>query len=105
MSAGLIEVVTALATVFSSVVAQTSSDGGSGWLLLAGPAAGGGLYFLIFRYYRNTNKSHSFEQEAKIASQPVTGSDAKVDEVRGTQRSSVPGNNVRQFRDRVQRVQ
>lgn len=105
MSAGLIEVLTAVAPVISGVIAQTSSEGGSGWLLLAGPVAGGGLYFLIFRYYRNTNKSHSFEQEAKIASQPVTGSDAKIDELRGTQRSSIPGNNVRRYRDRVQRVQ
>ncbi len=105
MSAGLIDAVAGLATMLSGVIAQTSSEGGSGWLLLAGPIAGGGLYFLLFRFYRNTNKSHSFEQEAKIESQPVTGGDAKVDELRGTQRSSIPGNNVRRFRDRVQRVQ
>lgn len=100
MSAAMLDVVTLLA----SVLAQSSSEGSSTWLLLAGPLGGGGLYFLLYRFYRNTDKSHSFEREAKIDAQPVTGTDAKIDEVRGTRRSSISGNNVRDFRERVQRV-
>lgn len=87
------------------VLASSDSEGGSGWLLLAGPAAGGGIYWTLFRYYRNTDKSHQFERETVIEAQPVTGQDAKVDEVHGTKRSSIEGNNARDFRRRVQRVQ
>ena len=80
-------------------------EDGGGWLLLAGPAAGVAVYTMLFRYYRNTDKSHSFERETLIESKPVTGSDAKVDEVRGTKRTSIPGNNVSNHRERVQRVE
>lgn len=89
----------------SAVLANAQDEDGGGWLLLAGPAAAVGLYTVLFRYYRNTDKSHAYEHETRIESQPVTGSDAKIDEVRGTKRSSIPGNNVRSFRERVQRVQ
>ncbi len=80
-------------------------EDGGGWLLLAGPAAGVALYGMLFRYYRNTDKSHSFERETTIESQPVTGTDAKVDEVRGTKRTAISGNNVKKYRDRVNRVE
>lgn len=79
-------------------------EGGTGWLLLAGPAGAVAVYTALYRYYRNTDKSHSFEHETLIESQPVTGSDAKVDEVRGTKRTSIQGNNKSKFRERVQRV-
>ena len=81
-----------------------SDDGGLA-LLLLGPAGGAGLYWMLYRYYRNTDKSHSYERETVIESQPVAGQDAKVDEVRGTKRTSIQGNNVRDHRQRVQRVQ
>lgn len=92
-----------LGTVLAESNAQ-DEDGG-GWLLLAGPAAGVALYTALFRYYRNTDKSHSFERETIVESKPITGTDAKVDEVRGTRRSSIEGNNVRSYRNRVNRVQ
>lgn len=91
-------------TPLLQMVASSDSDG-TGWLLLAGPASGTAIYISLFRYYRNTDKSHSFERETIIESQPVTGQDAKVDEVRGTKRTSIDGNNLRQPRARVQRVQ
>ena len=81
-----------------------SSDGGA-WILLAGPAGGVGLYWALFRYYRNTDKSHAFERETAVVAKPVTGSDQKVDEVTGTRESRINGDNVREYRKRVERVQ
>lgn len=89
----------------SQWLASTDSDGGSAMLLLAGPIAGGVIYLMLFRYYRNTDKSHAFEQETTIASQPVTGGDAKVEEVRGTTRQRINNGNEGSHRTRVQRVQ
>lgn len=83
----------------------SSDSGGTGWLLVAGPVVGGAIYWALYRYYRNTDKSHHFERDTHIESQPVTGTDTKVDEVRGTQSRSIKGNNVGKHRDRVQRVQ
>ena len=79
------------------------SDDGSLALLLVGPAGGIGLYWALYRYYRNTDKSHAFERETKVDAKPVTGSDEKVDEVKGTQETRIPGDNVHEYRKRVQR--
>ncbi len=81
-----------------------SSDGGLAILLL-GPAGGTGLYWALYRYYRNTDKSHDFEHETAVVAKPVTGSDEKVDEVKGTRESSIDGDNVREYRKRVERMQ
>lgn len=83
-----------------------SSDGGM-WLLALGPAGATGLYWALYRYYRNTDKSHDFEHETAVVAKPVTGSDQdqKVDEVKGTRETRIGGDNVRQYRTRVQRVQ
>ena len=81
-----------------------SDDGGLSILLL-GPAGATGLYWFLYRYYRNTDKSHGFEHETQVVAKPVTGSDAKVDEVTGTRETRVPGDNVREYRKRVQRLQ
>lgn len=82
-----------------------SEDGGL-FLLLLGPAGGAGLYWLLYRYYRNTDKSHAFERETSVDAKPVTGADQdrKVDEVRRTQATRIRGENVRAYRTRVQRV-
>ena len=76
------------------------------FLLALGPASAVGLYWMLYRYYRNTDKSHGFEHETRIEAQPVTGADAdrKVNEVRGTQATQIPGNNVGDYRRRVKRV-
>ena len=81
-----------------------SDDGGLA-LLLLGPAGGAGLYWALYRYYRNTDKSHAFERETVVDAKPVTGSerDRKVDEVKGTQETRIDGDNVREYRKRVQR--
>ncbi|MDZ7937792.1 MAG: hypothetical protein U5M53_05720 [Rhodoferax sp.] len=80
-----------------------SEDSGL-WLLLAGPAGATGLYWALYRYYRNTDKSHAFERETAVEAKPVTGSDRQVDEVIGTQRTRIPDDNVREYRKRVKRL-
>ncbi|MDI1253040.1 hypothetical protein [Thermomonas sp.] len=83
-----------------------SDDGGLAILLL-GPAGATGLYWALYRYYRNTDKSHAFEHETAVEAKPVTGSDQdmKVDEVKGTRETRIRGDNVREYRKRVQRDQ
>ncbi|MFD0725909.1 hypothetical protein [Lysobacter brunescens] len=80
------------------------SDDGGLWLLLSGPAGATALYWALYRYYRNTDKSHAFERETKVDAKPVTGHDQKVDEVKGTQRTRIEGDNVSDYRERVRRV-
>lgn len=84
-----------------------SVDSDTSMMLLAlGPAGAAGLYWMLYRYYRNTEKSHRFEQETKVEAQAITGEDAdvKVDEIQGTQEASIRGNNVGAYRQRVRRV-
>lgn len=78
-----------------------SDDGGLA-LLLLGPAGATGLYWALYRYYRNTDKSHAFERETTVEPKPVIGSDQKVDEVKGTRETRIRGDNVREYRRRVQ---
>jgi len=80
-----------------------SDDGGLA-LLLIGPAGGVGLYWALYRYYRNTDKSHAFERETKVDAQPVTGTDLKVDTNNGTRESRIDGDNVGEYRQRVERM-
>lgn len=98
-------VVSALVETLSpELVAAADGDGSPAWLLLFGPAGGAGLYFVLWRYYRNTHTSHAFEKETRIEAQPVTGSDTKVREITGTKRSRIEGDNRGDHRRRVQRV-
>ena len=82
------------------------SDDGSLFLLALGPAGATGLYWMIYRYYRNTDKSHAFERETKIDAKPVTGieQDRKVDRITGTQATRIAGDNVADYRARVERL-
>ena len=82
------------------------SDDNGLWLLALGPAGASALYWALYRYYRNTDKSHAFERETLVEAQPVTGAerDRKVDEIKGTRESQIRGNNVADFRKRVQRM-
>ena len=73
-------------------------------LLLIGPAGAAGLYWALYRYYRNTDKSHAFEHETKVDAQPVTGNDVKVGTNNGTRESSIAGNNRGAYRQRVERI-
>ncbi len=79
------------------------SDDGGLWLLAMGPAGATGLYWYLYRYYRNTDKSHSFEHETAVEAKPVTGSEQKFDEVKGTRETRIRGDNVADYRKRVQR--
>jgi len=80
------------------------SDDGGLWLLAAGPAGATALYWALYRYYRNTDKSHAFERETKVEAKPVTGSNSKVDEIKGTREKRIRGDNVTAYRTRVQRI-
>jgi hypothetical protein len=80
------------------------SDHNSLGLLLLGPAGATGLYWMLYRYYRNTDKSYNFEHKAKVEAKPVAGEDEKVGEVTGTRETHIDGNNVRSYRTRVRRV-
>ena len=81
-----------------------SEDSGL-WLLLMGPAGAVGLYWSLYRHYRNTDKSHAFERETAVDAKPVTGADEKVDEIKGTQQTRISGDNVGEYRKRVKRIQ
>jgi hypothetical protein len=77
----------------------------SGLALLAlGPAGAVGLYWALYRYYRNTDKSHAFERETQVDAKPVTGSDLKIGTNNGTRESRISGDNVRQYRRRVESI-
>ena len=82
------------------------SDDGGGSLLLLGPAGATALYWFLYRYYRNTDKSHAFERETAIEAKPVTGveGDRKVAEVKGTRETRINGDNVGAYRQRVERL-
>lgn len=77
----------------------------SGLALLAlGPAGAAGLYWVLYRYYRNTDKSHAFERETRVEAKPVSGSDLKVGTNNGTQERRISGDNVREYRRRVDAI-
>ena len=80
------------------------SDDNSLALLLLGPAGAVGLYWALYRYYRNTDKSQAFERETKVVAKPITGSDVKTGTNNGTQEKRIKGDNVREYRQRVQRM-
>ena len=42
------------------------SDDNGLWLLAIGPAGATALYWALYRYYRNTDKSHAFERETAV---------------------------------------
>ena len=80
------------------------SDDSSLALLLLGPGSAVGLYWGLYRYYRNTDKSHAFERETKVDAKPVTGTDAKVGTNNGTRERRIAGDNVSEYRRRVTRM-
>lgn len=81
------------------------SENDVNWLLLLlGPSGAVGFYWGMYRYYRNTDKSHRFEHETAVQAQPVTGSDVRVGTNNGTQESAISGENAGQYRTRVRRI-
>lgn len=90
--------------MIGDVIAMASDDS-LVWLLAAGPAGAVGTYWLIYRYYRNTDKSHAYERDTIIEAQPVQGGEEKVDHISRTRDSDIDGDNSDDYRQRVQRVQ
>ncbi|WP_196780951.1 hypothetical protein [Nocardioides sambongensis] len=74
------------------------------WLLLAGPLGGGATYWLIYRYYRNTDKSHEFERDTLISAKPVQGGETRVDHISRTRDKDIDGDNSSRHRQRVRRI-
>jgi hypothetical protein len=91
------------AHLLATILAASDGDAPI-WLLLLGPAGAGAVYYGLWHHYRNADRSHSFEHETRVASQPITGTDQKVDEVKGTKRTSIDGDNRDEYRARVQRL-
>jgi hypothetical protein len=85
-------------------VAVMTGDNAPVWILAAGPAGAVGTYWAIYRYYRNTDKSHAYERDTLIEAQPVRGSEEKVDHISRTRDSDIDGDNSVQHRERVQRL-
>jgi hypothetical protein len=73
------------------------------FLLALGPASAAGFYWLIYRHYRNTDKSHAYERETAVDVLSLTGEkdDHRVDTVRGTRDKRIDGDNVANHRQRV----
>jgi len=90
--------------MIADVVMATSGDSAPLWLLAAGPAGAAATYWALYRYYRNTDKSHAYERDTVIAAQDVHGSEDKVDHISRTRDSDIDGDNSSDHRDRVQRV-
>lgn len=90
--------------MIADVIAMASDDS-LVWLLAAGPAGAVGTYWMIYRYYRNTDKSHAYERDTIIEAQPVQGGEEKVDHISKTRDSDIDGDNSDDYRERVQRVQ
>ncbi|PKM09421.1 MAG: hypothetical protein CVV17_00825 [Gammaproteobacteria bacterium HGW-Gammaproteobacteria-7] len=61
------------------------------------------MFCAIFGYC-NTDKSHAFERETTADAKPVTGSESKVNTLKGNQATCIPGDNVQAYRQRVKRV-
>lgn len=86
------------------VVMASSGDEAPLWLLAAGPAGAVATYWSLYRYYRNTDKSHAFERDTLIEAQPVQGAKERVDHISKTRDSDIDGDNSAQHRARVQRL-
>lgn len=86
------------------IVLATAGDDAALWLLAAGPAGAVATYWSLYRYYRNTDKSHAFERDTLIEAQPVQGSQERVDHIRKTRKSSIDGDNSAKHRTRVERL-
>ncbi len=86
------------------IVMAASGDSAPLWLLAAGPAGAAATYWSLYRYYRNTDKSHAFERDTLIEAQPVQGGKERVDHISKTRDSDIDGDNSSDHRARVQRL-
>jgi len=91
--------------MIADIVVLATSDDSLMWLLAAGPAGAVATYWALFRYYRNTDKSHAYERDTLIEAQPVQGGEQKVKHISKTRKSGISGDNSGSHRKRVQRMQ
>jgi len=70
-----------------------SSDDWPGWLLALGPVGAASFYWAVWRAYRNTDKSHSYERETEVVVSNLVGEDVKVGENNGTRDRHIRGRN------------
>jgi hypothetical protein len=91
--------------VLDHILWATSGDDAPLWLLAAGPAGAVATYWSLYRYYRNTDKSHAYERDTLITAQPVQGSREKVRHISRTRDSDIDGDNSNNHRERVQRLE
>ncbi len=98
-----IDILSAVAQLVPAVLPLASDDSVL-WLLAAGPAGGAATYWLIYRYYRNTDKSHAYERDTIIDAEPVQGGEERVDHISRTRDSDIDGDNSKKHRKRVQRI-
>ncbi|GAB2984499.1 hypothetical protein [Nocardioides montaniterrae] len=90
--------------ILDLIALSSDQHGGLYALLAAGPAGAAGTYWSIYRYYRNTDKTHEFERDTLIDAQPVQGGEEKVDHISRTTDSDIDGGNDDKYRQRVQRI-
>ncbi len=93
-----------MTTGILSALLPLAADDGVIWLLAAGPAGAAATYWAVWRYYRNTDKSHAYERDTIVEAQPVQGGEEKVDHISKTRDSDIKGDNSRNHRQRVQRI-
>ena len=86
------------------LIVLASGDDSPIWLLAAGPAGGVATYWALYRYYRNTDKSHEYERDTIIESQPVQGGEERIDHISRTRDAKIDGGNAGKHRQRVQRI-
>ena len=86
------------------LVMAASGDDAPLWLLAAGPAGAVATYWALYRYYRNTDKSHAYERDTLIEAQPVQGGEEKIDHISKTRDSDIDGDNSAKHRVRVERL-
>ena len=86
------------------VMAASSDEGAPLWVLAAGPVGAVATYWSIWRYYRNTDKSHSYDHETLVEAKPVQGREEKIDHIRKTRKTEIKGKNTANHRSRVHRL-
>ncbi|MDR1969660.1 MAG: hypothetical protein LBQ32_13385, partial [Burkholderiaceae bacterium] len=80
------------------------SDSSNFIVYASGPAAAAAYYWMMYRRYRNTDKTEQYERETVVQAQPVEGADTKVNTIKGTQADEINGRNESNYRQRVTRV-
>lgn len=73
-------------------------------LLAAGPAGAAAFYWYIYRFYRNTDKSHAFERETAVDFEVTASEDNKIGTNNRTKQQRINGDNISKFRQRVRRL-